>query len=399
MKKSILIGALCALMLFAFTACEPAVPEIPHDVTVIGARITDGDLDYYAGDDFDSSRYTVEILFSDGTPREINGLGILSATVPSTATTADVTINYAGYEGKKIGTIRAYTADSISLNTADVKKEYANTITTESAVDTTGLVVTATYAGNKTKEVTGYTAKFTTVGKDSATVTVSLGDKTATYDVKLVEPEESDEPYTITMAQVTEISATWIGSTLYTTDAATEVADTANWKVVGTDGKLGSISISQFDIKTATSMSASGEYTVEISKSYGGKYFRTQVVVEVENTLNASAMTFNGGSKIFTINVPTLNQDYTLDADDFAEMAKLIYAEYTDGSSTLDGTTNNGTYTIVADSVSQVFFPRTLPASSDTAPTISFDFTWSGNGNAVEYSMTDVKVVFVPAAE
>ena len=198
--------------------------------------------------------------------------------------------------------------------------------------------------------------------------------------------------------KVTAISAKWVGDTLYTTDAATEVAKSSNWVVTGTDGKLGSMTINQFDIKTASSMSASGKYVVEISKSYSGKYFRTQVEVEVENTLNSAAMTFNSGSKIFTINVPSLNQDYTLGATDFNAMAKLIYAEYTDGASTLDAS-KAGAYTIVADSVSQVFFPRTLPADSSSAPTISFDFTWAGNGDAVKYTMTDVKVVFIPTAE
>lgn len=144
---------------------------------------------------------------------------------------------------------------------------------------------------------------------------------------------------------------------------------------------------------------AAGEYTVEIEKSYNGKYFRDYVTVTVENTLNDSSITFNGGTKIFLINVPTLNQDYTLDADDFAAMANLINAEYTDGTTPHNGTENGGTYTIIPDSVFQVFFPSTLPYDTNTGIDIDFDFTWSGNGNAVEYSMSDVKVIFVPAAQ
>ena len=155
-------------MLFGFTACEQKVPEIPHDVTVIGARITAGDLSYYLNEEFESERYTVEILFSDGEPREINGAGILSATPSSTEAAVDVSINYAGYTDK-IGKVYYYGADFISVNTANAKTEYVNTITTSSDVDTKGLVVTATYNGNKTTEVTGYIAEFTTICLTSST--------------------------------------------------------------------------------------------------------------------------------------------------------------------------------------------------------------------------------------
>lgn len=375
MTKKVFIGVLAALMLFGFTACEQKVPEIPHDVTVIGARITAGDLSYYLNEEFESERYTVEILFSDGEPREINGAGILSATPSSTEAAVDVSINYAGYTDK-IGKVYYYGADFISVNTANAKTEYVNPITTSTKVDTTGLVVTATYNGNKTTEVTGYTAAFTTVGETSATVTVSLGDKTATYDVKLVEdttpatPTKLSDNSTVERIEV-EFVANEGSLEFYRTasNIATTVKNENSWKVTGYDKNGNYYVYSKPTVTGVALMQNVGTYKVQVSVEGKDKVKLSEVV---EVTVK-DAPTYKGLLNGTVYLIPA--GDYELSATDKANIAKMVYGVMADYSVTQD---------FALETISQDFFP----ADQTSDQTVTISVSWTKDPSVV-LSVTD----------
>lgn len=380
--KKVLIGVLAALMLFAFTACEPTVPQIPHDVTVLGATIKSGSLYYYDGDDFDSTRYTVEVIWSDTTTKEISGAGVLS-TLGAVSGATDVTLQFAG-ESMVIGKVYGVEADSITLDTSKAKTSYVNT-TADGTITDANLVVTATYGDNQTKVLDSdqYTAtlKKATDNK-SGVVTVVAGEGKATYDVTLTEVEESDEPYTITIDKATKIEATWVGGKLYTDTAATEVAKTTNWKVVAKDDKNGSLEIKEFDITTATDMSKADTYQVQITKAVSStKKVSFMTDVTVLDTIGG-INNMNGGN--FVIKV-TADQDYTLGATDIANFEAQIYA-------VCNNVEIKGTgFHIIPESLSRTFFPR---GSFDTnGYEVTYSFTWDGNGNSKEYT-NKVKVFF-----
>ena len=380
--KKVLIGVLAALMLFAFTACEPTVPQIPHDVTVLGATIKSGSLYYYDGDDFDSTRYTVEVIWSDTTTKEISGAGVLS-TLGAVSGATDVTLQFAG-ESMVIGKVYGVEADSITLDTSKAKTSYVNT-TEDGEITDANLVVTATYGDNQTKVLDSdqYTATLKKAADNkSGVVTVVAGEGKATYDVTLTEVEESDEPYTITIDKATKIEATWVGGKLYTDTAATEVAKTTNWKVVAKDDKNGSLEIKEFDITTATDMSKADTYQVQITKAVSStKKVSFMTDVTVLDTIGG-INNMNGGN--FVIKV-TADQDYTLGATDIANFEAQIYA-------VCNNVEIKGTgFHIIPESLSRTFFPR---GSFDTnGYEVTYSFTWDGNGNSKEYT-NKVKVFF-----
>ena len=380
--KKVLIGVLAALMLFAFTACEPTVPQIPHDVTVLGATIKSGSLYYYEGDDFDSTRYTVEVIWSDTTTKEISGAGVLSTEGAVNGAT-NVTLQFAG-ESMVIGKVYGVEADSITLDTSKAKTSYVNT-TEDGEITDANLVVTATYGDNQTKVLDSdqYTATLKKAADSkSGVVTVVAGEGKATYDVTLTEVEESDEPYTITIDKATKIEATWVGGKLYTDTAATEVAKTTNWKVVAKDDKNGSLEIKEFTITTAANMSKADTYQVQITKAVSSsKNISVMTEVTVLDTITGIA-NMNGGNFVIPV---TADQDYTLGATDIANFEAQIYA-------VCNNVEIKGTgFHIIPESLSRTFFPRGSYDSSGYE--VTYSFTWDGNDNSKEYT-NKVKVFF-----
>ena len=385
MTKKVFIGVLAALMLFGFTACEQKVPEIPHDVTVLGATIKSGSLYYYTGDKFDSSRYTVEVLFSDTTTKDINGAGVLSVEGDTVDGTEAVKLTYAGY-AESIGNVYAVSADSITLDTSKAKLSYVDT-TADGTITDAGLVVTAKYGDNQTKVLSAdqYSASLKKAADNkSGVVTVTTTDNaaSATYNVTLTEEEPSDDPYEITIDKATKLEATWIGGELYTDTAAAEVAKTTNWKVVAKDDKNGSLEIKEFTITTAASMAKADEYQVQITKAVSStKNIFVMSKVTVLDTISGIA-NMNGGNFVIKVSA---DQDYTLGATDIAAFEAQIYA-------VCNNVEIKGTgFHIIPESLSKTFFPR---GSFDTnGYEVKYSFTWDGNNNTKEYE-NKVKVFF-----
>lgn len=75
MKKSILIGALAVMMLFAFTACEQQMPTY-KEVSYIEVEQTG---DFVIGQVFDASKFTVTANFTDGSSSVVKGASVALA--------------------------------------------------------------------------------------------------------------------------------------------------------------------------------------------------------------------------------------------------------------------------------------------------------------------------------
>lgn len=75
MKKSILIGALAVMMLFAFTACEQQMPTY-KEVSYIEVEQTGG---FVIGQVFDASKFTVTANFTDGSSSVVKGASVALA--------------------------------------------------------------------------------------------------------------------------------------------------------------------------------------------------------------------------------------------------------------------------------------------------------------------------------
>ena len=74
MKKSILIGVLAALMLFAFVACEQQMPVYKSADYIEINQVSD----FIKGQDFDANWFSVTINFTDGSTKTVAGSGVVT---------------------------------------------------------------------------------------------------------------------------------------------------------------------------------------------------------------------------------------------------------------------------------------------------------------------------------
>ena len=78
MRKSILIGVLAALMLFAFTACEPQVVDLAGGNRTAQFVVVTQNTPFIEGQDFIAENFDVAIYYSDGgEPQVLPGTGIV----------------------------------------------------------------------------------------------------------------------------------------------------------------------------------------------------------------------------------------------------------------------------------------------------------------------------------
>jgi hypothetical protein len=140
---------------------------------------------YTAGQSFDPTGLTITASYSDGTSANVTSQ-VTWTPSPLTAGTTYVTGTYQGLTIVITGlTVNAATVtlSSIAVTTSPTKTTY----TVGDTLDTTGLVVTATYSDGSTAAVTGYTlspangSTLSTAG--SQTITVTYSGKTTTFSV------------------------------------------------------------------------------------------------------------------------------------------------------------------------------------------------------------------------
>lgn len=180
-----------------------SVVEVPHFTAAVSENVAFYPFDTAAEV---AQKLTGTFIDANGTSTEVN---VASVTFKSALTVGDnvVMASYVDDDGV------TYTCDVTINVTADTLTKIE--VTTQpklnydsgEALDLTGMVVTATYASNKTKELTGYTTepeagdKLTIAANNEKPVEVSYGGMTAktdnlTVSAKIVEKPEATGIYT-----------------------------------------------------------------------------------------------------------------------------------------------------------------------------------------------------------
>ena len=144
---------------------------------------------FEVGDSFDTSGLVVTATYSDGTTKDVTSSVSFSGYNMQAAGTQTVTVSYvedgvtktAAYQ---ITVNEPVTLSSIAITTQPTKTEYL----TGEDLDTTGMVVTATYSDGSSMEITGYTLSspdMSTAGEK--TITVTYQRKTATFTINVAD--------------------------------------------------------------------------------------------------------------------------------------------------------------------------------------------------------------------
>ena len=169
MKKCILIGALAALMLFAFTACEPQIAGIgSYDgKTVIGVELVDAK--YYAGDNVAASGdvVNVNLLYSDGSKSQTVA-GLLNVGTGTTAVAGTinagsnaVSINVAGSDNAFYTTVEGIAVENLVITTStSTKTELKKTDITAQAMNPAGVTAEIVYADGTAVPATNVSYKY-----------------------------------------------------------------------------------------------------------------------------------------------------------------------------------------------------------------------------------------------
>ena len=155
---------------------------------------------YYVGDSFDPAGLVITATYSDKSTETItysSTAGMTFSGFDSTSIgTKTITVTYGGKSATFTVTVIEDTVSNIAVNTLPEKTAY----TTGENFDATGLVLTATYASGKTEDVSYSSAAgmtfsdFDSTTSGTKTVTVTYGEKTATFTVTV----SAEEGYTVT---------------------------------------------------------------------------------------------------------------------------------------------------------------------------------------------------------
>jgi len=201
------------------------------------------------------------------------------------------------------------TLQSIAITTPPTKTQYN---LNDANLDTTGMVVTATYSDDSTAPVTGYTTSgFSSTMAGSKTITVTYEDKTTTFTVMVNAPGKTllsiaiTTPPTKTQYELNEpLDTAGMVVTAAYSDNTTPVISAGN----------GGYTMSSFDSSTA------GSKTVTVS--YGGKTADFTVMVNApgEKTLESIAVT-----------TPPTKTQYTV-GESLNTAGMVVTATYSDGS-------------------------------------------------------------------
>lgn len=136
---------------------------------------------YYVNDDVDTTGLSLKVTYSDGSTETIYKGFTVNPSKLSKLGTQNITVKYGGKT-----TTYSVTVNNISLSKLEIKsKPQKVNYFKDEYLDTTGLVLLATYSNGTTKEITsGYDVsinKLEKVGNQS--VTVKYGNKSCSFDV------------------------------------------------------------------------------------------------------------------------------------------------------------------------------------------------------------------------
>ena len=261
MKKCILIGVLAALMLFAFTACENQVPNLPVQGGKDVANITVTSTTVYAGQDYTGETVpaVVSIVYKDGTTTDN-----VAVQLTVTGNVAKVGSNFGtvAYEGLKDSAGKAVdwtveyqaiavTDANVTVDEDALEVEYDDLSSPSTIKGNVSLVYADGYVTPAVEETLSWNAE-------------DVEDITAveyTVPATLTGAEAIVKSFDLTITGKTETPVTLSSIAIaYTVngDAKDTVAantyffgDTVTWKVVGTysDGSKKDLSSSEYYVK------------------------------------------------------------------------------------------------------------------------------------------------------
>ena len=268
MKRSILIGALAALMLFAFVACEPATIEYPTENGKEIANITVTSATVYAGQTYsDAVPAIVSVVYRDGSTTENVAAELTVSGTPvagqnfGTVTYSGLTTS-AGQPGSwRVGfNAIAVTGAELSVAEDDLEVEYT-ALASDCAI--TGDIA-LTYANGTVISMKDVELDWnsTTQANITAVTTTVPATITGAEDIVLsadltITGKPAATPVTLSSIA---IEYTVEGEEVSTVAANTYFyGDTVTWKVVGTysDGSKKDLTASEYYVKDQKTLPAS----------------------------------------------------------------------------------------------------------------------------------------------
>ena len=201
MRKSILIGVLAALMLFAFTACDNQVGyKLPVGMTAETSKT-----EYLVGEKVDPSTIVATVNFSDGTSQTFDGskLGVSADTMTANAKTINLTYGVGENIATASVTVTGYAVEAIEL--ANLPTE----ATAAGLIDTSNVTATVEYNNGKTRALAAgevivlANASSGTAGKEAtATITgIYVFGTPLTISGESAVDVTGDENWTVTLAE------------------------------------------------------------------------------------------------------------------------------------------------------------------------------------------------------
>ena len=164
MRKSILIGVLAALMLFAFTACEPQVVDLTGGNRTAEFVVVTQNTPFIEGQPFAAENFDVAIYYSDGgEPQVLPGTGLV-AIKPASDETVDDEVNKGD---KVVATIKSglesqpLAIDVIALEDCEISSVTVSSVTKQMKADATE---DYTFTGSTTSKLNVTSVTYTAEG-------------------------------------------------------------------------------------------------------------------------------------------------------------------------------------------------------------------------------------------
>ena len=221
---------------------------------------------YTVGDNVDLTGLVLKLTYDTGFTKEITEGFTCTPTKLDKEGTQTITVTYEGKTTTFTVTVKAPTLNSIAIKTKPSKVTY----TAGDTLNTTGLVLTATYSNGTTKEITeGFTCTPTKLDKEGTqTITVTYEGKTATFTVTVKAPTLNSIAIKTKPSKVTYT----VGDTLSTTGLVLTATYSNGTTKEITEGF------------TCTPTKLDKEGTQTITVAYGGKTTTFTVMVNKKET-------------------------------------------------------------------------------------------------------------------
>lgn len=380
MKKSILIGALAVMMLFAFTACEPQIAGVipGGDSPVAKVTFVSANDPLREGTTPGMVNAVVDVIYKDGT--STNGvtakMNVTSKIEPGTNVAPAV---LSGEEGATsyLVSFEAATVTELAVDTENVELSIKDTsidvATDNSKTMLNGIVVTATYSDGFVEVVDDWTSKWnaaTRANVTGATISYLSGSAEVEFEIERT-PEAA--PVVDDIAVYYSVNGDEATTTAPTTLYLGDVVTISVWTVDSADEQIADVtsSVTALNGTSFTNSVTAGETAYAATIGYEGYSASVSVVKGTDSIVEDSVSVSYDPEKAttFTAGHPFANSDFkatweTLSGDEF------------------------GSVTIALAPTSQSIPSQNAPASVNVQLTL----TYSVNGETV----TENTVVNVP---